>query len=62
MTIKSIKKLTLLTLIIGITTVSVRLILGGPEDAWECKDGIWVKHGNPNTPQPSPECITKIVN
>lgn len=28
----------------------------GPEDAWLCQDGVWVKHGNPDAGQPNVEC------
>ncbi len=28
----------------------------GPEDAWLCQDGVWVKHGNPDAAQPTTEC------
>lgn len=34
----------------------LRFILGGNEDIWICRDGQWVKHGNPNSPMPSSGC------
>jgi putative hemolysin len=27
------------------------------EDSWICKDGQWVKHGNPSSPMPAKPCI-----
>jgi len=27
-----------------------------PEDTWLCKDGTWVKHGNPSAPMPEKSC------
>lgn len=27
-----------------------------PEDAWLCRSGKWVKHGNPNVAMPSEPC------
>jgi hypothetical protein len=40
------------TLIIFI--ISVRVFT--PEDTWLCKDGVWVKHGQPSAPEPTLEC------
>jgi hypothetical protein len=42
----------LVSLIIFI--ISVRIFT--PEDTWLCKDGLWVKHGQPSAPQPTLEC------
>jgi hypothetical protein len=28
------------------------------EDCWMCKNGEWVKHGNPSAPQPTAPCET----
>lgn len=27
-----------------------------PEDTWICQNGVWVKHGNPDFPQPTSKC------
>jgi spore germination protein GerM len=35
--------------------VGLRL-LGGDEDTWLCRDGQWVKHGNPSSPKPTAPC------
>jgi hypothetical protein len=40
------------TLIIFI--ISVRVFT--PEDTWICKEGVWVKHGQPSDPEPILEC------
>ncbi len=33
-----------------------RFTLGGSEDTWLCKDGQWVRHGNPTAPKPTQNC------
>ncbi len=33
-----------------------RFILGGNEDTWLCKDGVWIEHGNPSDPMPTYPC------
>jgi len=35
------------------------ILIGGPEDAWICKNGEWVKHGNPSNPIPTEPCGVK---
>jgi len=32
------------------------LILRGSEDRWICRDGQWVKHGQPSSPKPTEPC------
>ena len=34
----------------------VRFVIGGPEDNWICKDGQWIKHGNPKAQKPEKPC------
>lgn len=34
----------------------LRFVLGGPEDSWICRQGEWVKHGNPSAPRPTSAC------
>lgn len=34
----------------------LRFILGGNEDTWICKDGVWIEHGNPSDPMPTYPC------
>lgn len=43
-----------IVLAIFITFFSIRLFSG--EDNWVCKNGQWVKHGNPSFEAPSVEC------
>lgn len=50
------KKGLLITLLILAFFLFVRFVLGGPEDTWLCADGQWLKHGNPNSPQPTSVC------
>ncbi len=33
-----------------------RFAIGGAEDDWRCKNGSWVRHGNPTEAMPSVEC------
>ena len=33
-----------------------RFLLGGNEDTWECKDGVWIEHGHPSDPMPLYPC------
>ena len=34
----------------------IRFVFGGNEDTWICKNGAWVKHGNPSQPMPVIPC------
>ena len=45
-----------LLLFVAIAAILVRF--GTPEDTWLCKEGEWVAHGNPSTPQPTTGCGT----
>jgi hypothetical protein len=44
----------------GITVAIIRF--SSPEDTWLCQNGQWVKHGNPNVPQPSTPCPGAQIN
>lgn len=54
-----------LILIIGLLVLSVFLILkfvaSGPKDAWVCKEGSWLKQGNPSEPVPETGCGDETV-
>ncbi len=41
-------------LVLLLAIAGIRLISG--EDNWLCRDGQWIKHGNPSAPMPSIEC------
>lgn len=41
--------------------LSVRFLLGGPEDSWICQRGEWVKHGNPQGTKPTAPCTGNSV-
>ena len=52
----------LLLFIFIICVVVVGIIwLRGPEDTWICQQGVWEKHGNPNSPMPDSGCGDKVV-
>jgi hypothetical protein len=51
------------TVIIAVATLlaAAALVVGlrffaGDEDTWLCRDGQWVKHGNPSSPKPTTPC------
>ena len=47
-------------ILIGIIISMFGLILfRSPEDSWICKDGAWVKHGNPTAAKPTVSCPKK---
>ncbi|NMB48817.1 DUF333 domain-containing protein [Candidatus Kuenenbacteria bacterium] len=35
----------------------VLFVIRGSEDTWLCVNGEWVKHGNPDSPMPTTECV-----
>jgi uncharacterized membrane protein len=41
-------------IILGIAAIGLRLFSG--EDGWICKNGQWIKHGQPSYPAPQTEC------
>jgi len=43
-------------LILIVTWLVIRFVVGGPEDDWICSSGEWVKHGNPSAPKPTGSC------
>lgn len=47
-------------ILIGTGILTVRFFSG--EDNWICKNGEWVKHGNPNANKPTTGCGKDIVN
>jgi hypothetical protein len=49
----------ILAIIILVAFIFFARILAG-EDNWICKDGQWVKHGQPTAPAPSTQC--KLTN
>lgn len=56
---KTSSKILLIVLVVVLATgvwLGVRLILGGPEDAWICADGEWVMRGAPGAPKPAEPC------
>ncbi len=48
-----------LALIIG-AWLFLRFTFGGPEDSWICRDGQWIKHGNPSSQAPLGGCGKQI--
>lgn len=45
-----------LVLVIIILGVAAVRIFSGPEDTWLCKNGTWIKHGNPKDQAPESGC------
>jgi hypothetical protein len=50
------KKVIIFVLIIVGILFLLRFVIGGPEDSWICKDGSWIKHGQPSYPKPITKC------
>jgi len=54
-------------IVFGIVVIVLVLILfvlrffSGSEDLWICKDGQWIKHGNPSAPMPSTPCDSLVL-
>jgi len=46
-----------LIVLIFFVLLFVRFIFGGDEDTWICRDGKWIKHGNPSFPPPEEVCL-----
>ena len=46
----------LIVVVILIVFGLLRFVFGGPEDSWVCKEGVWVKHGNPDSSMPLDKC------
>jgi spore germination protein GerM len=44
------------TLLVAAAVVVGVRFLGGDEDTWLCRNGQWVKHGNPSSPKPTAPC------
>lgn len=50
--------------VVGATLLMIRFLTGS-EDTWLCRDGQWVRHGNPIAPMPTSGCgeaVTKNEN
>lgn len=43
--------------VVLVVVVGARLLTG--EDTWICKDGKWVKHGNPSSAMPTKPCLVE---
>jgi len=51
------KILIALLVVLGLATVTLAIMrFSTPEDSWECKNGAWIKHGNPTVPMPTTGC------
>lgn len=50
-------KLVFLIPVILLVGVFAIFRLWSSEDGWICKDGQWVKHGNPSSPMPQKPCV-----
>lgn len=56
--IKLVWKIAIAVLIIAAVVLGMRF-LSGDEDLWLCRDGSWIKHGNPSAPEPTTPCGEK---
>lgn len=43
-------------IVVLVTAVYLRFVVGGSEDDWICDNGQWVKHGVPSAPMPTSGC------
>ncbi len=53
--IKLVWKIAIAVFLLAVVILGLRL-LSGDEDIWLCGDSGWVKHGNPDAPQPTTPC------
>lgn len=51
----AIKRIIVVLLIVLAVFFGFRILT--PEDTWICKEGEWIKHGQPKTAMPMAECI-----
>jgi len=59
--IKIFYKALIIFVLILISILAIRIIIGGDEDTWICENGQWIKHGNPEKPMPTVECGQEIA-
>jgi hypothetical protein len=50
------KWLVILASIILVALIIAVIRFSSPEDDWMCKNGTWVRHGNPSGPSPITLC------
>ena len=55
------RKRNLILIILAVLLFVFILRLFSDEDTWICKDGEWIKHGNPNAPQPTSTCADNLT-
>jgi hypothetical protein len=48
--------LVILAVIILVVLIIAVIRFSSPEDDWTCKNGTWVRHGNPSEPSPITFC------
>lgn len=53
---KNITLLIFLAVLIGLFVIIFNIRLMSGEDNWVCRDGQWVKHGNPDSVMPDKPC------
>ena len=52
----------ILIFIAGVVLSLIALYLPKAKDTWVCENGVWVKYGNPSTPQPDALCEATTAN
>jgi hypothetical protein len=56
------KKIVLIIIVVLLSWLFVRFVIGGPEDDWICVNNEWIKHGNPSAPMPESGCGDQNIN
>jgi len=60
--IKIFYKVIIVFILVLISILAIRIIIGGEKDTWLCEDGAWIKHGNPEKPMPTIGCGQEIAS
>ena len=60
--IKIFYKALIVFILILISILAIRIIIGGDANTWICENGEWIKHGNPEKPMPTISCSSEINN
>lgn len=53
---RRIYSLIFVIIVLLLSILILRIVLGGDEDTWICKNGTWIQHGNPSDPMPTTQC------
>lgn len=53
---RRIYSLIFVIIVLLLSILILRIVLGGDEDTWICKNGTWIQHGHPSDPMPTTQC------